>query len=261
MPALLILYQVLAYYASFAFFAAMSLSLNFCCFLAGARGTTDASERFFQRIVHRCFALFVWWLTVSRIVPVRYEGFDHWAPPRGRVIVANHPCLMDVGWLLARVPETMCIYKPAVGHNPLFGSIARCAGYLSSDRGTHLLRNATTKLAGGQNLLVFPEGTRTTGATLNALKPGFVAIARMARAPIQLVHITCDSELLTKARAWWHVPHLPAQIVVTLGPLLPPPGRDTDRAIAEISAWFRQASPGTRPGRAPQVTASVPART
>jgi hypothetical protein len=67
-------------------------------------------------------------------------------------------------------------------------------------------------------------------------------MARMAQAPIQLVRITCDSALLTKARAWWFVPRLPATVTVTLGPCLPPPDGDTASVVAGIEAWFRQAA-------------------
>jgi len=155
----------------------------------------------------------------------------------------------------------MCIYKPDVGHNPLFGATARCAGYLPSNRGYHLLRTAATKLAAGYNLLVFPEGTRSRGHDVNPLKPGFVAMAREARVPIQLVRISCDSELLTKARPWWRVPHLPATVTLTLGPCLPPPSADTGAIVKEIEAWFREPSTETRSAPSPMATARVHVRT
>jgi 1-acyl-sn-glycerol-3-phosphate acyltransferase len=241
MRALLISYQVAAYYASFAFFVVLAFALNCFCLLAGLLPATDKLERFFQRLIHRNFAVFVRWLRFSGIVPVHYDGdgFSHVPARTGRVIVANHPGLMDVGWVLARVPEAVCIYKPDVGHNPLFGATARRAGYLASNRGYHMLRAAAAKLAAGHTLLVFPEGTRSSAGTLNPLKPGFVVMARVARVPIQLVRIQCDSELLTKRRPWWRVPRLPARITVSLGPCLPPPGRDTDAVVNEIEAWFR----------------------
>jgi 1-acyl-sn-glycerol-3-phosphate acyltransferase len=258
MNGLLTLYQVSAYYASFAFFALLAFGLNCFCLLVGWMPGIAGCERFFQRLVHREFALFVWWVSFARIVPVRYEGFARWPRRNGLVIVANHPGLMDVGWLLARVPEAMCIYKPDVGHNPLFGATARCAGYLPSNRGYHLLRTAATKLAAGYNLLVFPEGTRSRGNNLNPLKPGFVVMAREAQVPIQLVRIACDSELLTKARPWWRVPRLPATVTVTLGPCLPPPTADTGAAVKEIEAWFNGLpAEEIRPSPSPTAAARV----
>ncbi len=234
-------YQVAAYYASFPVFAALALALNVFSLLFGWIPGIAGRERFFQRLVHRAFAIFVGWLAFTRIVPVRYFGFGKWPTRRGLVVVANHPGLVDVGWLVARVPEALCIYKPSVGHNPFYGATARCAGYISSEGGGRLLRSAAAKIAQGHTLLVFPEGTRTRDGVLNPLKPGFVVMARLAQAPIQLVHITCDSPLLTKGRPWWKVPPLPATVTVTLGPCLQPPGKDTAAVVDEIEAWFRRA--------------------
>jgi len=253
-------YQIIAYFASFAVFAVLSFGLNCLCLLIGWLPGLAGCERFFQRLVHRDFAIFVRWVSFARIVSVRYEGFARWPARPGLVVAANHPGLMDVGWLLARVPEAVCIYKPAVGHNPLFGATARCAGYLASDRGYHLLRTAAVKIAAGHTLLVFPEGTRSRNGVLNPLKPGFVAIARRAGAPIQLVRIACDSELLTKAGALWRVPRLPATVTVTLGPCVPPPGEDTAAAVEEIAAWFRRSSPNPPPRPPPEVAARLGAR-
>jgi 1-acyl-sn-glycerol-3-phosphate acyltransferase len=262
MRALLTSYQVTAYYASFALFAVLAFGLNCFCWLVGWIPGIAGRERFFQRVVHREFAFFVWWVSFARIVPVRYVGFARWPARPGLVIVANHPGLMDVGWVLARVPEAMCIYKPDIGHNPLFGAIARCAGYLPGNCGHHLVRNAAAKLAAGYNLLVFPEGTRSRGGRLHPLKPGFVAMARAAQVPIQLVRIACDSELLTKARPWWLVPRLPATVTLTLGPCLPPPGADTGAVVREIEAWFRGFATELPTRPAPRaVPAEVHART
>jgi len=71
----------------------------------------------------------------------------------------------------------------------------------------------------------------------------------VAQAPIQLVLITCDSDLLVKGRPWWRAPRLPASVTVSLGPCLPPPGADPSGVIGEIEAWFRQ-SAGTPASRA-----------
>jgi 1-acyl-sn-glycerol-3-phosphate acyltransferase len=103
------------------------------------------------------------------------------------------------------------------------------------------VRRAAASVAAGQTLVVFPEGTRTPpGRPLLPFKPGFVLIARHARAPIQLVRITTDSDLLTKGCTWWRLPRFPAHVAVTAGPLIFP---DATRSPAEISAgieaWFR----------------------
>jgi 1-acyl-sn-glycerol-3-phosphate acyltransferase len=236
-------YQLLAYYLTLLLFGLAGLELSVLCLLLGWLPATDRTEHFFQRVIHRHFALFTAWCRWIRLVWVRYEGFENL--PRGVVLAANHPALIDITCLLARVPEAVCIFKPAIRRNPVLGAAARRAGYLSSDAGHDLVRRAAEKVAAGHTVIIFPEGTRTPpGQALLPLKPGFVLIAQRAHAPIQLVRITTDSDVLTKGRAWWRLPKFPAHVSITLGPLLPATADARPKELtAEIEAWFR-AAPG-----------------
>lgn len=237
------LYYYPAYYFTLLLFAAGGLALCLLSALAGGLPATERTERIFQRLIHRQAALFHWWCRQARLVQVRYRGFGEW-PRGGLVLAANHPAMIDITCLLARLPEAVCIFKPAIRRNPVLGAAARRAGYLGSDGGHELIRRAAAKVAAGHRLVIFPEGTRTPpGGSLLPFKPGFVIIARRARAPIQLVRLTTDSDVLTKGAAWWRLPRFPARVEVIAGPLVP-----TDTAAspaklaAEIEAWFR-ASP------------------
>jgi 1-acyl-sn-glycerol-3-phosphate acyltransferase len=234
------LYQLPAYYFTLLLFGLGGLELCLLSWLTGWLPATERTERFFQRLIHRHFALFHWWCDCARLVHVSYHGLDR-PPPGGRVLAANHPALIDITCLLARLPEAVCIFKPAIRRNPVLGAAARRAGYLGSDGGHELVRAAAAKVAGGHTLVVFPEGTRTPpGRGLLPFKPGFVLIARRARVPIQLVHITTDSDVLTKGGRWWRLPRFPAQVKVTAGPLIP---TDTAASTTELSdtieTWFR----------------------
>jgi 1-acyl-sn-glycerol-3-phosphate acyltransferase len=233
-------YQLPAYYVTLLLFAGGGLSLSLISLLTAWLPATPRTERFFQRLIHRHFAFFHWWCAAARLVHVRYQGFPL-RPPGGLVLAANHPALIDITCLLARVPEAVCIYKPAIRNNPVLGAAARRAGYLVADGGLDLVRAAADKVAAGHTLIVFPEGTRTSpGLSLLPFKSGFVLIARRARVPIQLVSITTDSDVLTKGRAWWRLPRFPAHVNVTAGPLIP---TDTEASTtaqsAAIEAWFR----------------------
>jgi 1-acyl-sn-glycerol-3-phosphate acyltransferase len=237
-------YNLLAYYLTLLLFGVFGLELSVVCVLAGLVPHAERRERLFQRVIHRHFEVFHWWCERAHLVYVRYRGFDR-LPRGGAVLVANHPALIDVTCLLARIPEALCIFKPAIRRNPVLGAAARSAGYLSGDGRHELIRTAAEKVAEGNLLLVFPEGTRTPGGqTLLPFKPGFVVIARRANAPIQLVRITTDSDVLTKGRAWWKLPRFPAHIEVAAGPLIAvDPARETAEVVAGIEAWFRADAP------------------
>ena len=233
------------YYLTLGFFGAFGLTLSFAALLCGCLPATDRTERFFQRLIHRSFALFIWWVTISRQFRVSYERLEKLPPRRrGLVVIANHPTLTDITCLRARLPEAVCIFKSAIRRNPVLGAAARRAGYLSGDGGFDVVRQVTDQVAAGHTVIIFPEGTRTpVGESLLPLKPGFLLIARRAGVPIQLVRLTCSRPVLAKGRAWWKLPPLPAKMQVAIGPCLRvSPTADTDKVTAEIAAWFR-ASP------------------
>lgn len=231
------------YYFTLLMFGLFGVAHTLFALISGVFPSTPRSERFFQRLVHRQFALFAWWTTTSGLLRVHHHGFDRLPTKRSRglIMIANHPSLVDITCLLARIPEALCVFKPAIRRNPVLGAGARRAGYLASDGGHEILRTAAEKVAAGNWLIIFPEGTRTPPSTgLLPLKPGFVLIARRAQVPIQLVRITISRPVLTKDRAWWKVPPLPAQVDIAAGPLIEVPSdASTAHVVDHIEQWFR----------------------
>jgi 1-acyl-sn-glycerol-3-phosphate acyltransferase len=230
-------YRFLVYYLSLLLFGLFGLVLSLFCLALGWLPEVDGVQRFFQNVIHRHFELFIWWNRFTGMVRVRFDGLDR-IPRGGLVIVANHPSLLDVTYLLSQLPEAVCIFKPAIRRNPILGASARRAGYLASDGGVDLVREAAARAAAGRTLVVFPEGTRTRRGFTRAFKPGFVLIARRAGVPIQLVRIACDSNVLSKDLPWWKLPKLPASVVVTIGPLIEAGSGDMGSLARKIEAWF-----------------------
>lgn len=234
-------YRCLAYYGTLACFGVFALVFNAYWALAGRGRDSEARERAVRRSIHRVFHRLTRWAVFARLLEIEYRGFDP-AATAGTVVVANHPGLLDAMFLLARMPSAICVFKPSVRHNPLLGPAALRAGYLATDHRLELVRRAATKLAGGATLLVFPEGTRTpANGNLGPFRPGFALIARRAQAPVQLVRITVHGSLLTKERAWWKLPTLPARVVLEAGPRLDPQtARSTAEFLRQVEAWFRR---------------------
>ena len=240
-----VIYTFVGYYFTLGAFGAAGLFLSTVSVPAGALPATDRTERFFQRLLHRHCAAFVWWTGFARLFHVRYHGLaDLSRPHRGLLLVANHPGLTDITSLLARVPEAVGVFKPAIRRNPVLGAAARRAGYLASDGGHDVIRHVAGKLAAGHIVIIFPEGTRTPpGTPVLPFKPGFVLMARRAGVPIQLVRIVCSRPVLGKGRAWWKLPPLPAHVQLTMGPRLQvAPAANTAAVAAEIETWFRTPS-------------------
>ncbi len=241
-------YYAAGYYLSLFFFGAFGLALNVVSLLLAWVPDSPRSERVFQRVIHGHFVLFVWWMSVARLCRIRYRGTEPSRTHGGLVIVANHPGMLDVTYLLARLPEAICIFKPAIRRNPVLGAAARRAGYLASDRGLDLVRLAAEKVSVGHRLIVFPEGTRTpAGGPPLPFKPGFAVIAKRARVPIQLVRITFDSDALTKSHVWWKPPQLPMAVEVEFGPRLDSGGAEKAAELAQqAAAWFQTSTTAIR---------------
>ncbi len=239
-------YTFVGYYFTLLMFGLFGLAQSLVSLVCAVLPSTPCTERFFQRMAHRNFALFIWWTTTARLFAVHYHGVERIPKDRrGLVLIANHPSLTDITCLLALLPEAVCVFKPAIRRNPVLGAGARRAGYLASDGGHDVLRAAAEKVAAGHTLIIFPEGTRTSpGTDLLPFKPGFVLIARRAQVPIQLVRITCSRPVLAKGRAWWKMPPLPARADIVAGPLIDvPPEARTAQVVEAIESWYRSGTP------------------
>jgi 1-acyl-sn-glycerol-3-phosphate acyltransferase len=142
---------------------------------------------------------------------------------RGLVIVANHPSLLDAVMLVARLPRAACIMKASLMRNPLFGPGARLARYIRNDSAYGMVQCAVKDLHEGGQLLLFPEGTRTTRAPINPLHASFAIIAKRAQVPVQVVFIDTDTPFLGKHWPLLRLPALPMHFTVRLGPRFAPP--------------------------------------
>ena len=210
-------YYVGAYYASWAIFGGVGVLLNLASlpFLLLPRCETGGARM--RRVIRWLFDFWLRWMHATGVVRVAWHGFERPLEP-GAVFIANHPTLVDATFILARLPDAICIFKPALMRNPAIGPAALLAGYVSGEPGVDLVREVAAKIAAGQSLLIFPEGTRTApGGVLNPLRPGFALIASRAKAPVQLIRVVSSPGMAQKGRAWWKPPAvIPGWFEITL---------------------------------------------
>jgi 1-acyl-sn-glycerol-3-phosphate acyltransferase len=156
---------------------------------------------------------------------------------RGLVVVANHPSMLDAMMLVARLPRSACIMKASLKHNPLLGPGARLARYIRNDSAYGMIQCAVKDLREGGQLVLFPEGTRTTRAPVNSFHSSFALIAKRAGVPVQTVFIDTDSPYLGKGWPLWRLPPLPIRFSVRLGRRFEP-GADAHAFSREVEAYF-----------------------
>ncbi|MEC5163263.1 MULTISPECIES: lysophospholipid acyltransferase family protein [unclassified Janthinobacterium] len=124
----------------------------------------------------------------------------------GLLILANHPTLLDTVFLMAFVKRADCIAKAALWHNPFTAGPVRAAGYINNAGGPELIADCIASLRRGNNLIVFPEGTRTPAGGLVRFKRGAANIAVRGGRDVTPVLISCQPSMLGKGEAWWRVP-------------------------------------------------------
>ena len=210
-------YYVGGYYTSWGWFFIVAIGLNLISFPLLLLPRRVVHGHGMRVVIRGLFDLWVRWLNLSGVVRIKWHGFTE-PLTIGCVYIANHPTLVDATFLLARLPDAICIFKPALMRNPVIGPPALMAGYVAGEPGVDLVRETAEKIALGQSLLVFPEGTRTEpGFALGAVKPGFALIAARAHAPVQLIVIRSSPDLVPRGRPWWRPPaHLPSTVEISL---------------------------------------------
>jgi 1-acyl-sn-glycerol-3-phosphate acyltransferase len=175
-----------------------------------------------QRMVHGAFRLFAWWMATLGLIRVSWIGAERLRGNAPRLVVANHPSLIDVVLLLARLPQADCIVKTAARRNPFMRSIVTAAGYLANDHGDALVDACAERIARGRSVVLFPEGTRSPRGALRRFQRGAAHIALKSGCPIVPVVIMCRPPILLKGQPWHDVPDRPARFVLWVGEPIDP---------------------------------------
>jgi 1-acyl-sn-glycerol-3-phosphate acyltransferase len=214
-----------------------------------------ARQRFARRLIGRAFAAFVWLMKVLGVMSYEVVGRENMETGRNHLIVANHPTLIDVVFLVSMFPDSDCVIKEAVTRNPFMRSTVMAANYISNNACDDLLDSCVARLKQGSSLLLFPEGTRTVPGRPIEFKPGAATVAVRTAARVLPIAISCAPLFLTKDEPWYTVPatrpHFTIRIIppVSLKDLVPDQQDQrharhamNDALLALITSGLRDAS-------------------
>ena len=201
------LWRLLATGASFVLFGlgGMVLRLIVLPLLGLLPGDAHARCRRARAAINRAFYLHVQFMYRSGVLEYAFEGVEKLGRP-GQMIIANHPSLIDVVFLIAHIHDANCIVKQSLWRNPFTRGPVRRAQYVSNNGSPEMLEQAADALREGQTLIVFPEGTRTTPQCPPVFHRGAAAIALRGAQVITPVFITVRPTTLTKAEPWYRIP-------------------------------------------------------
>jgi 1-acyl-sn-glycerol-3-phosphate acyltransferase len=155
-------------------------------------------------------------------VRIELRGFER-IPPGAAVIASKHQSAFDTIVWLTLLPEVTYVLKQELLSIPLYGWYARRSGMIPVDREgggqalRGMLRAAQAALAKGRQIVIFPEGTRTSPGERVPYLPGVVAIAGASDAPV--FPVATDSGRLWPPRSI--VPRAGLVRIAVLPPLPP----------------------------------------
>ena len=124
------------------------------------------------------------------------------------IIAAKHMSILEVAILMLHVPNAFFIVKRELMWIPFYGWIFYRIGLQPVNRkpGTTNMRKLSdkvaTKIKDGQNLIIFPEGTRVKPGNRPALRRGLLFLAHELKLPI--LPVSTDSGLYWPKRGLMH---------------------------------------------------------
>lgn len=184
---------------------------------------------------------FRWFLGVMRatgVLRADFAALDRLREERSIIVAPNHPTMLDAVLLISRLPRVVCITKASLWHSPFLGGGVRLAAYIRNDAPLPMIRRAAQAVRDGQQLMIFPEGSRTANPPIDRFHRSFAVMARAAGAPVQTVFISAGSPYLTKGWPLFRRPHLPLVFRFRLGRQFQV-GCDPEAFAAELEAYFR----------------------
>lgn len=195
-----------------------------------------------QFLIHRVMRIFVGLMRWVGVISLEVHDADRLARG-GQLVLANHPSLIDVVILMSLLKQTNCIVKGALWRNPFTRGPVMAAGYISNHGGSALIDDCVAALGQGDNLIVFPEGTRTPVNGPMQLQRGAANIAVRASCIVTPVVIRVSTPMLPKGRPWYRVPPTRPHFIVTVEDDLDmqtflAQGRPATLAARDLTHWL-----------------------
>ena len=180
---------------------------------AWEKNTRISRVRRVNRLSFRCFVECGIWIGVFA---VDVHKKSRLSTVKGELIIANHPSLLDVVFLLAFIPSANCVVKHALLRNPFLAMQVYFADYILNDDGTDVLKACQESMARGESIIIFPEGTRTIEEEGIRFKRGAAYLMLVLQCLVRPIYISCKPPALGKYDPWYRIPERKIQYDITI---------------------------------------------
>lgn len=158
--------------------------------------------------VSHTFRVFLGFLNILHVSIRKVENEDDYRNIHSKIIIANHPSLLDFVYIMSLVPNSTCIVRGGLTKTPLRGVIKQA--YITNTTTFEDMCVECKKLTDmGCNVIIFPEGTRTPRHGKNNYKKGAARIALYCGCDVQPIFIGgSDKYGLGKHDPLWSYNHV-----------------------------------------------------
>jgi len=158
-----------------------------------------------KQVIRGSFRMFLGMMRGLGVMSCELRGVER-LQRHGLLVLANHPTLLDVVFLMSLTQRADCVVKAALRDNPFMRGPVTAAGFVCNDSGADLVQGCIDSLHAGNNLIIFPEGTRTARSGGMHLQRGAANVAVRGRVNITPVSIRCEPPTLSKGEKWYQIP-------------------------------------------------------
>jgi len=154
----LYIYRVLVKWFSFFFFGMISLILvlivfPFMCLFFHPQ---EWFKKYGRRFVSSSMKFFVSLMHFLGIVDLEVDNRENYRHLSSKILVANHPSLLDIVMLLSLIPNADCIVNTRLDRNVIVKGIVRRIYILNSLDFDDLIQACNESLRQGNCLIIFP---------------------------------------------------------------------------------------------------------
>ena len=165
-------WRLFATAASFFVFGVGGLCLRLLVFplLSCLPGNVERHQRRARHTISKLFWFFIRLMQRAGVLTYSVEGAERLGQP-GQMIIANHPSLIDVVFLIGLMRQTNCVIKQSLFQNPFTRGPVRDAGYISNDGSADMLDAAADALRGAT--IITPVVIKVSPTTLTKAEPWY----------------------------------------------------------------------------------------
>ncbi|MBC7531477.1 MAG: 1-acyl-sn-glycerol-3-phosphate acyltransferase [Oligoflexus sp.] len=155
-----------------------------------------------RTIVQKGFTFIRWHCRVTGFATMKV--IDHRGDRRSPLMIANHLSMFDIVLLFGFMPGIQTLVNSKFAMNPLLRPTIQAAGYIPLDvkrplDGVRAFEELEKSLGAGEEVALFPEGTRSETGQLSTLKKGPFRLAEELGIAPGYIFFTCNQPFLNRA--------------------------------------------------------------